>query len=78
MAGGVATRSVSAVNAVFLSYIVGIVVAGSYVVVARCPIAALYFVVPVAVGVFVLDSALSTANVVGLGLAVVAVVLLAM
>lgn len=101
----------------FLSYVAGIVVAGSDVLVARRPItgtgtdvawavasgaflaagsitfyaaltrgspavvsaiAALYFVGPVFVGVSVLDTALRTANVGGLGLAVVAVVLIAM
>jgi len=114
---GLATRSVSAANAVFLSYVASIGIAGSYVLVARRPIAgtradvgfalasgaflaagsisfyaaltrgnmaivsaiaALYFVVPVAVGVAVLDVALSLTNVVGLALAVVAVVLIAL
>jgi drug/metabolite transporter (DMT)-like permease len=117
VAGGFATRSVTAVNAVFLSYVAGIAVAGGYVFLARRPIvgsridiawalasgaflaggsiafyaaltrgsmaivsaiAALYFVVPVFVGVVYLDTALSAANIAGLGLAVVAVVLIAM
>jgi len=117
VAGGLATRSVSAANAVFLSYLASIVVAGAYVFVARRPIAgtrtdvafalasgaflaagsisfyaaltrgsmaivsavaALYFVVPAFVGVVYLDEVLSLTNVAGLGLAVVAVALIAM
>lgn len=114
---GLATRSISAVNAVFLSYVAGIAIAGAYVLATRRPItgtrtdvafalasgaflaagsisfyaaltrgsmaivsaiAALYFVVPVFVGVAYLDTALSAPNVVGLALAVVAVVLIAL
>jgi uncharacterized membrane protein len=114
---GLATRSVSAVNAVFLSYVASIVIAGAYVLLAKRPItgtrtdvgfalasgvfltagsisfyaaltrgnmaiisaiAALYFVVPAFVGVVYLDVALSVANVAGLALAVVAVVLIAL
>jgi drug/metabolite transporter (DMT)-like permease len=114
---GLATRSVSAVNAVFLSYVASIGIAGAYVLLARRPItgtrtdvgfalasgvfltagsisfyaaltrgnmaivsaiAALYFVVPAFVGVVYLDVALSAANAVGLALAVVAVVLIAL
>ncbi|MFD1685061.1 EamA family transporter [Halobellus litoreus] len=114
---GLATRSVSAVNAVFLSYVASIAIAGAYVLLAKRPItgtrtdvafalvsgaflaagsisfyaaltrgnmaivsaiAALYFVVPAFVGVVYLDVALSAANVAGLTLAVVAVVLIAL
>lgn len=114
---GFATRSVSAVNAVFLSYVASIGIAGAYVLWARRPItgtrtdvafalasgaflaagsisfyaaltrgnmaiisaiAALYFVVPALVGILYLDIALSAANVAGLALAVVAVVLIAL
>jgi uncharacterized membrane protein len=114
---GFATRSVSAVNAVFLSYVASIGIAGAYVLLAKRPItgtradvgfalvsgvfltagsisfyaaltrgnmaiisaiAALYFVVPALVGVLYLDVALSAANVAGLALAVVAVVLIAL
>lgn len=114
---GFATRSISAANAVFLSYVASIGVAGAYVLLARRPvtgtradvgfalasgaflaagsisfyaaltrgsmaivsaISALYFVVPAIVGVAYLDAALSVTNLVGLALAVVAVVLIAL
>ena len=112
---GVATRSLSAVNAVFLSYVASITLVGGYVLWARRPIsgtgtdvgfallsgaflaigsisfyaalekgsiaivsaiAALYFVIPVIVGVVYFEADLSTANVAGIGLAIVAVVLI--
>lgn len=115
VAAGLATRSVSAVNAVFLSYVASLGVIGIYVLLARRPItgsradlafallsgvflavgtvsfysaltrgnmaivsaiAALYFVIPVLVDVVYFDTSLSTTNVLGLGLAVVAVVLI--
>lgn len=116
VASGVATRSLSAVNAVFLSYVASLAVVGAYVAAARQPISgtrvdvgfavlsgvclaagtvgfyaalsrgsmavvsaivALYFVIPAAVGVLYFDAQLSAANVAGLALAVVAVVLVA-
>jgi len=111
-----ATRSLSPVNAVFLSYVSSLGIVGAYVFASRRPIvgtntdvvfalasglflaigtisfygaltrgnvavvsaiAALYFVVPVLFGVFYFETPLSTTNVVGIGLAVVAVVLIA-
>lgn len=116
VAAGVATRSLSPVNAVLLSYVASLAIVGSYVFAARRPIAgtrtdvgfallsgiflavatisfyaaltrgsmavvsaiaALYFVVPVVAGVVFFEAALDSTNVVGLGLAVVAVVLIA-
>ncbi|WP_336035998.1 EamA family transporter [Halobacterium yunchengense] len=116
VASGVATRSLSALNAVFVSYVASLVVVGGVVVAARRPmtgsrvdvafaavsgvclaaatvsfyaalargnlavvsaIVALYFVVPAVVGVLYFDAQLSAANVAGLALAVVAVVLVA-
>ncbi|SFB71586.1 Uncharacterized membrane protein [Halobiforma haloterrestris] len=116
VAAGVATRSLTPANAVFLSYVASIAVAGGYVLVARRPIvgartdvafallsgvflatgtitfyagltrgnmaivsaiAALYFVVPAIVGVLYFDTSLAPTNVVGLVLAVIAVVLVA-
>lgn len=113
---GVATRSLSAVNAVFLSYVASLILVGGYVLSVRRPItgtrtdvafallsgaflaigsisfyaglergsvaivsaiAALYFIVPVVVGVVYFDADLSAANVVGLGLAIVAATLIA-
>ena len=112
---GFATRSLSAVNAVFLSYVASLALVGGYVLSARRPIsgtgtdvgfallsgvflavgsisfyaalergsvaivsaiAALYFVIPVIVGVLYFEADLSAANVAGIGLAVVAVVLI--
>ncbi|WP_049926864.1 EamA family transporter [Halopiger goleimassiliensis] len=111
-----ATRSLTPVNAVLLSYVSSLGIVGAYVVASRRPIvgtstdvvfalasglflaigtisfyealtrgniavvsaiAALYFVVPVLFGVLYFDTALSPANVAGIGLAVVAVVLIA-
>ncbi|GAB3674221.1 EamA family transporter [Halopiger thermotolerans] len=116
VAADVATRSLSAVNAVLLSYVASIGLVGGYAVLSRRPIAGtstdiafalgsgvflaagtlafyaaltrgsmavvsaiagLYFVVPVLIGVVYFETALSTANVVGFALAVVAVVLIA-
>lgn len=112
---GVATRSLSAVNAVFLSYVASLTLVGGYVLSVRRPIsgtgtdvafallsgaflaigsisfyaalergsiaivsaiAALYFVIPVIVGVVYFEADLSTMNVAGIGLAIVAVVLI--
>ncbi|WP_336023917.1 EamA family transporter [Halobellus salinisoli] len=117
VAAGLATRSISTANAVFLSYVASIGVAGAYVLAAKQPItgtradagfalasgtflaagsisfyaaltrgsmavvsaiAALYFVVPAIVGIAYLDVAVTTTNVVGLVLAAVAVVLIAL
>lgn len=116
VAAGVATRSLSPVNAVLSSYVASVVIVGSYVLVSGHPftgsrmdvgfallsggflavatisfytglthgnmaivsaIAALYFVIPAIVGVLYFDAQLSPTNVAGLGLAVVAVVLVA-
>ncbi|ELY52723.1 EamA family transporter [Natronorubrum bangense] len=112
---GLATRSVSAVNAVFLSYVASLGIIGIYVLLARRPItgtqtdlvfallsgvflaigtvsfygaltrgdmaivsaiAALYFIVPVVVDVVYFETNLGATNLLGLGLAVVAVVLI--
>ena len=116
VAADLATRSLSALNGVLLSYVASLGLVGGYALVARNPIsgsridvlfallsgaflatgtvafyaaldresiaivsaiAALYFVVPVVVGVLYFDAQLSPTNVAGLGLAVVAVVLIA-
>ncbi|WP_126663250.1 EamA family transporter [Haloterrigena salifodinae] len=116
VSAGVATRSLSPVNAVLLSYVASLAVVGGYVLVTRRPvvgtrtdvgfallsgvllavatisfyaalthgnmaivsaISALYFVIPAIVGVLYFDAQLATTNVLGLGLAVVAVVLVA-
>ncbi|MGZ0746800.1 MULTISPECIES: EamA family transporter [unclassified Haloparvum] len=116
VAAGVATRSLSPINAVLLSYVASLVIVGSYVLASRQPIsgsrmdvgfallsggflavatisfytglnhgnmaivsaiAALYFIIPAVVGVLYFDAQLSTTNVAGLGLAVVAVALVA-
>ena len=113
---GFATRSLSALNGVLLSYVASLGLVGGYALVARNPIAgsrtdvlfallsgaflatgtiafyaaldrgsiaivsaiaALYFVVPVVVGVLYFDAQLSPTNVAGLVLAVVAVGLVA-
>ncbi|MFA9426649.1 EamA family transporter [Natronorubrum sp. A-ect3] len=112
---GLATRSVSAVNAVFLSYVASLGIIGIYVLLARRPItgtqtdlvfallsgvflaigtvsfygaltrgdmaivsaiAALYFIVPVVVDVVYFETNLGATTLLGLGLAVVAVVLI--
>ncbi|SDQ32995.1 EamA family transporter [Natronobacterium texcoconense] len=116
VAAGVATRSLTPVNAVLLSYVASLGIVGSYVLATRRPIvgsrvdvvfallsgaflavgtisfyaglthgnmaivsaiAALYFVIPAIVGVLYFDAALTPTNVVGLLLAVIAVVLVA-
>jgi uncharacterized membrane protein len=116
VAADLATRSLSALNGVLLSYVASLGLVGGYALLARNPIsgsrtdvlfallsgaflatgtvafyaaldrgsiaivsaiAALYFVVPVVVGVLYFDAQLSPTNVAGLGLAVVAVVLIA-
>lgn len=115
VAAGVATRSLSAVNAVFLSYVASLGLIGIYVFLARRPIAgtrtdlafalisgvflaigtlsfygaltrgnmaivsaiaALYFIIPVTFDVLYFETSLTTTNVVGLVLAVVAVILI--
>ncbi|WP_232686277.1 EamA family transporter [Halobacterium zhouii] len=115
VAASVATRSLSPVNAVLLSYVASLVVVGGYAVSTRQPLAgaridvafalasgvmlaagavffytalgqgnvavvsaisALYFIIPVIAGVLYFDAVLSTTNLVGIALAVVAVVLI--